>query len=89
MDIGQPADGVEHKVAELSDCRQGKSRQPLQVGGEADEEDKVEEEDVDHHVAGHVQLGGNQPLQLVGKGSVLPPSSWKEEADSDADGEKA
>ena len=85
----QPADGVEHKPAELSDGRQGKGRQPLQVGGEADEEDKVEEEVVDHHVAGHVKLGHYQPLQLAGKGRLLPPVSREEEVDGDADGQEA
>ena len=85
----EPADGVEHIAAELSYGWQGKGRQPLQVGGEADEEDKVEEEVVDHHVAGHVQLGHCQPLQLVGKGRLLPPGSGEQEADGDADGKEA
>ena len=87
--IEQPADGVEHIAAELSDRRQSKGRQPLQVVGEADEEDKVEEEVVDHHVPGHVQLGHYQPLQLVGKGGLLPPVSREEEGDGDADRKEA
>ena len=84
-----PADGVEQVSAQLSYCWQGKGCQPLQVVGEGGEEDKVEEEEVDDHVAGHVQLGGNQPLELTRKGRLLPPGRGEEEADGDADGEEA
>ena len=84
-----PADGYQHGVAQLPDSWQGEGCQPLQVGWEADEEDEVEEDVVDHHVAGHVHLRHHQPLELLGKGLVLPPGCWEEEADSDADGHEA
>ena len=84
-----PAEGVEQVSADLPDGWQGECCKPVQVGGEAGEEDKVEEEEVDDHVAGHVQLGGNQPLELAGKGRLLPPGSREKEADGDADGEEA
>ena len=35
-------------------------------------------------VGGHVQLGDYHPLQLPGKGGLLPPGSGEEEGDGDA-----
>ena len=84
-----PAEGVEEVSADLPDGRQGECCKPVQVGGEAGEEDKVEEKEVDDHVADHVQLGEDQPLELPGKGGLPPPRSREDEADGDADGEKA
>ena len=85
----QPADGIEHEATQLSDCRQGQGGKPLQVGGEGDEEDKVVEEVGDDHVAGHVQLGNDQPLQLACEGGLLPPVCGEEVVDGDADGKEA
>ena len=75
---GQPADCIEHKATKLSDRWQGQGGEPLQVRGEGDEEDKVVEEVGDNHVAGHVDLGDDQPLQLANKGRLLPAVGRKE-----------
>ena len=40
-------------------------------------------------MGGHVQLGGDQPLELAGEGRLLPPGGGEDEADGDADGEEA
>ena len=87
--IAQPAYGSEHVATELSYCWQRQSNEPLQVGGEGDEEDKVVEEVGDDHVAGHVQLGHDQPLQLAGEGWLLPPVGREEVVDGDAHGKEA
>ena len=85
----QPAYGIEDIATKLPDSRQGQGSEPLQVGGEGDEEDKVVEEVGHDHVAGHVQLGHDQPLQLVGKGRLLPPLGREEVVDGDAHGKEA
>ena len=40
-------------------------------------------------MAGHVQLGHNQPLQLAGEGWLLPPAGREEVVDGDAHGKEA